>query len=240
MTLEELKSLQPGDVVVITKIDENLNNGTTSKDYDTFEFIKKNILYLNEDCKDILLEDLIRIDFNNLYPNIILGLYNEGLIDTKWKSDMEQLKSFLENVDELKRKAKEFIGKPYDDLQDSILKSYKTGRIHANGLYAKIKSPLVAEYLHLVYTDIIEKYKDDIVYIDVDMIICKKDIDISNIPAKSEMSKVDYFYIENLKKYIIFANGQLETKGHSKFTKGDLLQLVKSEIRQRRLNKIGI
>jgi hypothetical protein len=33
MTLEELKSLQPGDVVVITKIDENLNNGTTSKDY---------------------------------------------------------------------------------------------------------------------------------------------------------------------------------------------------------------
>ena len=33
MTWEELKSLQPGDVVVITKIDEHLNNGTTSKDY---------------------------------------------------------------------------------------------------------------------------------------------------------------------------------------------------------------
>lgn len=208
--------------------------------FDTFEFIKKNILYLNEDCKDILLEDLIRIDFNNLYPNIILGLYNEGLIDTKWKSDMEQLKSFLENVDELKRKAKEFIGKPYDDLQDSILKSYKTGRIHANGLYAKIKSPLVAEYLHLVYTDIIEKYKDDIVYIDVDMIICKKDIDISNIPAKSEISKLEYFYIESIKKYILFYNGQLETKGHSKFTNKDLLKLIKSEIRTRRLNKIGI
>lgn len=200
--------------------------------FDTFEFIKKNILYLNEDCKDILLEDLIRIDFNNLYPNIILGLYNEGLIDTKWKSDMEQLKSFLENVDELKKKSLS----PYPE--DPL--SYKAGRTHANALYAKIKSPLVVEYLHLIYTDLIEKYKDDIVYIDVDMIICKKDIDISKIPAKSEMSKVEYFYIESLKKYIIFANGQLETKGHSKFTKGDLLQLVKSEIRQRRLNKIGI
>ena len=33
MTWEELKSLQPGDVVVITKVDEHLNNGTTSKDY---------------------------------------------------------------------------------------------------------------------------------------------------------------------------------------------------------------
>ena len=208
--------------------------------FDTFEFIKKNILYLNEDCKNVLIEDLIRIDFNNLYPNIILGLYNEGLIDTKWESDIKQLKSFLENVDELKRTTKELIGKPYDDLQDSILSSYKSGRIHANGLYGKIKSPLVVEYLHLIYTDIIEKYKDDIVYIDVDMIICKKDIDISNIPAKSEMSKLEYFYIENKKRYILFYNGQLETKGHSKFTNMDLLQLVKSEIRTRRLNKIGI
>ena len=212
----------------------------TDLKFDTFEFIKKNIHYLNEDCKDILLEDLIRIDFNNLYPNIILGLYNEGLIDTKWESDIKQLKSFLENVDELKKKTKEFIGKPYDDLQNSILGSYKAGRIHANGLYAKIKSPLVVEYLDLIYTDIIEKYADDIVYIDVDMIICKKDIDISNIPAKSEISKVEYFYIENKKRYILFYNGQLETKGRSKFNKEDLLQLVKSEIRTRRLNKIGI
>ena len=208
--------------------------------FDTFEFIKKNILYLNDDCKNILLEDLVRIDFNNLYPNIIVGLYNEGLIDAKWESDIKQLKSFLENIDELKRMTKEFIGKPYDDFQNSILSSYKSGRVHANGLYAKIKSPLVVEYLHLIYTDLIEKYKDDIVYIDVDMIICKKDIDISNIPAKSEMSKLEYFYIENKKRYILFYNGQLETKGHSKFTKGDLLQLVKSEIRTRRLNKIGI
>ena len=200
--------------------------------FDTFEFIKKNILYLNEDCKDILLEGLIRIDFNNLYPNIILGLYNEGLIDTKWKNDIKQLESFLENIDELKKKSLS----PYPE--DPL--SYKLGRIHANELYGKIKSSLVVEYLHLIYTDIIEKYKDDIVYIDVDMIICKKDIDISNIPAKSEMSKLEYFYIENKKRYILFYNGQLETKGHSKFTKGDLLQLVKSEIRTRRLNKIGI
>lgn len=203
--------------------------------FDTFEFIKKNILYLNEDCRDILLEDLVRIDFYNLYPNIILGLYNEGLIDTKWESDIKQLKSFLENIEELKKKSLF----PYSDPEDPF--SYKSGRIHANGLYDKIKSPLVVEYLHLIYTDIIENYKDDIVYIDVDMIICKKDIDISTIPSnRYEMSKVEYFYIENKKRYILFYNGQLETKGHSKFTKGDLLQLIKSEIRQRRLNKIGI
>jgi hypothetical protein len=33
MTLEELKSLQNGEVVVITKVDEKINNGTTTQDY---------------------------------------------------------------------------------------------------------------------------------------------------------------------------------------------------------------
>ena len=201
----------------------------TDLNFDTFE---KNIHYLNPNCKNILLEDLIRIDFNNLYPSIILGLYNEGLIDTKWYSDMKKLKSFLENIEELKKKSQP----PYPE--DPL--SYKLGRIHTNEIYGKIKSPLVVEYLHLIYSDIIKECSEDIVYIDVDMIICKGDIDISKIPAKSEVSKIEYFYIENLKKYITFANGQLETRGHSKFTNEDLLQLIKREIRNRRLNKLGI
>ena len=33
MTLEELKSLQNGEVVVITKVDENINDGTPTQDY---------------------------------------------------------------------------------------------------------------------------------------------------------------------------------------------------------------
>lgn len=195
-----------------------------------FSVVGKNILWLNPNCKDILLEDLVRIDFNNLYPNIIVGLYNEGLIDKEWESDINQLKLFLENIEKWKKMS--------TDVDHLV---YKTGRTHANLLYGKIKSSLIDEYLHLVYTDLIEKYRNDIVYIDVDMIICKRDIDITTIPSiRYEVSKLEYFYIESLKKYIIFANGQLETKGHSKFTNKDLLQLVKSEIRQRRLNKIGI
>lgn len=209
--------------------------------WNPYDFVSKNIHYLNPNCKDILLEDLVKIDFCNLYPHIILGLHNEGLIDKKWEADIKQLESFLENIKELKKVTIEFIGKPYDQLQHSILGSYKEGRIHANGLYGKIKSPLVVEYLHQVYSDLIEKCGDDIVYIDVDIIICKRDIDLTTIPSpKFDRSKVEYFYIENLKKYILFSNGQLETKGHSKFTKGDLVELIKSEIRNRRLNKLEI
>lgn len=222
-------------------IKEYIDKLPTDLVWDPYKFVKKNIHYLNPNCKDILLEDLTKFDFHNLYPHIILGLHNEGLIDKKWEADIKQLESFLENIKELKNVTREFIGKPYDQLQHSILGSYKEGRIHANGLYDRIKSPLVVEYLHLVYSDLIEKYGDNIVYIDCDMIISKGDIDITTIPSlRFDKSPVEYFYIENLKRYIIFSNGQLETKGLGKFTKDDLLQLIKSEIRSRRLNKIGL
>jgi hypothetical protein len=58
---------------------EYIDKLPTDLKFNPYEFIKRNIHYLNKDCKDILLEDLIKIDFNSLYPNIILGLYNEGL-----------------------------------------------------------------------------------------------------------------------------------------------------------------
>lgn len=51
MTLEELKSLQPGDVVVITKVDRHLNNDTTSKDY----YLGEEMTFLSCDrCYDFL------------------------------------------------------------------------------------------------------------------------------------------------------------------------------------------
>ena len=40
-------------------------------EFDEYKFVCKNIFYLNEDYKDILLEDLIRIDFNNLIPILL-------------------------------------------------------------------------------------------------------------------------------------------------------------------------
>lgn len=204
---------------------EYIDQLPTGLEWNPFDFVKKNIHWLNQSAKDVLLEDLIKIDFNSLYPNILVGLFNEGLLDIKFKQDIEKLQWFLERRGEIKRLSRD---------------EYLKWRTFANSLYTKVKSPLVVEYLHLIYTDILKEHLEDIIYIDVDMIICKKDIDTSKIPTSSEKSEVEYFYIENLKKYIIFTDGQLETKGHGRFTKKDLLQLVKREIRTRRLDKLGI
>jgi hypothetical protein len=211
-------------------IDKYLNIIKDCKDleFDPFDHIKKNILYVNDEYKDILLDDLIKVDINSLYPNILIGLFNEGLIDKKWEKDINKTEWFLKNKINLKIADK-----------DNYLK-YK---IHTNLLYSKIRTPLVVEYLHLFYSDLIEKYKNDIIYIDVDMIILKdgvnidKDLELMNFNFSK--SKVDNFYFTSKKRYVIYSEGLLEHRGfEDNINKKNLLQDIKSEIRNKRLNKI--
>jgi hypothetical protein len=211
-------------------IDKYLNIIKECKDleFDPFTHIKKNILYVNDEYKDILLDDLIKVDINSLYPNILIGLFNEGLIDKKWETDINKTEWFLKNRSKLK------LGDNNDYLK------YK---IHTNSLYSKIRTPLVVEYLHLFYSDLIEKYKNDIIYIDVDLIILKdgvnidKDLNLMNFNFSK--SKVDNFYFTNKKRYVIYSEGVLEHRGFKDdINKKNLLQDIKSEIRNKRLNKI--
>jgi len=212
--------------------DKYLNIIKECKDleFDPFKHIKKNILYVNDEYKKILLDDLIKVDINSLYPNILIGLFNVGLIDKKWEKDINKTEWFLKNRSKLK------LGNNSDYLK------YK---IHTNSLYNKIGTPLVVEYLHLFYSDLIEKYKNDIIYIDVDMIILKEgasiDSDLEMMNFDFHFSPIDEFYIENKKRYFIYSEGELTYKGFRPGLKRDmLLREIKSEIRNKRLNKILI
>jgi hypothetical protein len=210
--------------------DKYLNIIKECKDleFDPFKHIKKNILYVNDEYKKILLDDLIKVDINSLYPNILIGLFNVGLIDKKWEKDINKTEWFLKNRSKLK------LGNNSDYLK------YK---IHTNSLYNKIGTPLVVEYLHLFYSDLIEKYKNDIIYIDVDLIILKDgvniDRDLNLMNFNFSKSKVDNFYFTGKKRYVIYSEGLLEHRGFT-INKKDLLQDIKSEIRNKRLNKILI
>jgi len=211
-------------------IEKYLNIIKECKDleFDPFKHIKKNIIYINDEYKFILLDNLVKYDLISLYPNILIGLFNVGLIDKKWEKDINKTEWFLKNKINLKIADK-----------DNYLK-YK---IHTNLLYSKIRTPLVVEYLHLFYSDLIEKYKNDIIYIDVDMIILKvgvnidKDLELMNFNFSK--SKVDNFYFTSKKRYVIYSEGLLEHRGfEDNINKKNLLQDIKSEIRNKRLNKI--
>lgn len=195
----------------------------------------KLIHYLGDFSRGNLYEDLTKIDFNALYPTILIGLFEAGLIDENWKEDIERVEWFLKNRSELK------LLSPNE---------YQQWKIHCNSLYMKIKSPYVVEYLNIYYSDLLEKYGDRIIYIDVDLLILnikKSDFQTKEITPELkdfnyDVTFVNYFYAEELKRYIEQEeSGTINVKGYrDENKKQNLLNLIKTEIRRRKLDNLGI
>lgn len=195
----------------------------------------KLIHYLGDFSRGNLYENVTKIDFNALYLTILIGLFEAGLIDENWKEDIERVEWFLKNRSELK------LLSPNE---------YQQWKIHCNSLYMKIKSPYVVEYLNIYYSDLLEKYGDRIIYIDVDLLILnikKSDFQTKEIIPELkdfnyDVTFVNYFYAEELKRYIEQEeSGTINVKGYRDETKKEnLLNLIKREIRRRKLDNLGI
>ena len=195
----------------------------------------KKIINLPDSYKAILFENITRIDFISLYSYLQIELFNEGLIDEKWKDDIERVKWFLKNR---------------SDLKLLTPNEYLKWKYHCNSLYMKIKSPYVVEYVDMFYNDLLEKYGDLIIYNDVDALYLN--IDKVSFQTKEWISElkdfnydiqfINYFYIENLKRYIEQEeSGKINVKGYRDETKKEnLLNIIKTEIRRRKLENLGI
>lgn len=196
----------------------------------------RNMLYLNPNGKDKLYRDVTSISFTNLYANLIISLNEENLIDTKFSEDIKKVKWFLENKAEIKGKSSS---------------QYNNYKILTNKLYVKIKSPYIVEYMDLFYRDLINKYVDKIIYIDVDLLIL--DIKKENFQNKTQIEEVndfkydvdflEYFYAFDNRKYIKKEeyNPMIESVGIIKVDKKQLLEsLIKMDIRSKKLDKLGI
>ena len=128
--------LRPDYIERIKKLEDLKFNNFLIKD--------KNIHHISNHARGNLYDNITRIDFNALYPNILIGLFNEGLLNEKWKNDINKVKWFLENRSDLKLLSPDEYGK---------------WKIHCNSLYIKIKSPYVVEYMNIFYSELIEKYE---------------------------------------------------------------------------------
>lgn len=203
-------------------------------EFHNFSISDKLIHYISDSSLGNLYEDLVQIDFNALYPNILVGLFESNLLDEKWKDDIGRVKWFLENRKGLKR-----------------LKSdeYQKWKVHCNSLYMKIKSPYVVEYMNLFYSDLLSKYRDKIIYIDVDLLILnlskldfQREVQIPEINHFNyDVSFINYFYTENLKQYIKQDEyGEIVVSGFKDPKKEKLQSIIKTEIRRRKLENLGI
>jgi hypothetical protein len=219
--------LRPDYIDRIKKLEDLKFNNFLIKD--------KNIHHISNHARGSLYENITRIDFNALYPNILISLFNEGLLNKKWENDINKVKWFLENRADLKRLNPDEYGK---------------WKIHCNSLYIKIKSPYVVEYMNVFYSELIEKYGELIIYIDVDRIYLK--LKKEEFQSKTHIEElndfnyniefINYFYTEELKKYIEQEeSGAVNVEGYRDETKKQyLLNLIKREIRRRKLDNLGI
>ena len=136
------------------------------------------------------------------------------------------------------------------DLKLLSPNEYQQWKIHCNSLYIKIQSPYVVEYMDMFYTDLIEKYGDLIIYNDVDDLYLNIDkvsfqtkeciIELEDFSYDVEF--VNYFFIEDRKRYIEQEeSGRVTERGfRSEDVKQNLLNIIKREVRRRKLDRLGL
>ena len=196
-------------------------------------------VYLDDINKGKLHKDLICVSLNGLYPNIILQLYDNFVIDIN-KESAYKIRWFLKNKSTLKSVS---------------TNEYGEWKIFINSFFGKKLNKqeqiFVTEYINLFYEDLIKEFQDDIIYIDCDMLFIKpKPIIlewIKKLDIPFDYIESPYFWIES-KKRLIYAlnNGEIESKGFS-YKRESLLErkkviedIIKSEMRNDKLNEIGI
>jgi hypothetical protein len=196
--------------------------------FNSFLIKDKMIHHISDNARGNLYENITRVDFIGLYTNILIGLFDEGLLEESWKEDIDRVRWFLKNR---------------NDIKSLSPNEYHQWKVHCNSLYSKIKSPYVVEYMSMFYSDLIEKYEGLIVYIDVDRFYINSDKEIEELKIfNHSIEKVNYFYAEELKKYIEQDKyGEIRVSGFRDKTKKEyLVNLIKQEVRRRKLNNLGI
>lgn len=190
------------------------------------------IIWIDDDtCIDIQLEDIYLYEFEYMYPNMILDLFEEGIEDIPMEV-YTRLKNFLLNEKILKQTLSE--------------DEFKKERGWINSIYGtfSLKScipGLIRSYLSLIYQDLkirssLQYESNNFIYIDTDMFFTKKQIKFES-PLPIKMSKIPFAYFRDKRRYVYF-NGE-EIKYKSSYKKDDdLLNILKPSIRNYKIGKI--
>ena len=199
-------------------------------------------IYVNEDNSLNWLHDVKKIEFNSLYPLTIVKLLKENKI----KINIEELGLLyiflVENKDEIIKKIKPHNNKNIYRLYKYLINSFY-GLIISNDKYYVDKPKLITHYLSDFYNNLINNYKDDIIYIDVDMFIIKKyNNDIMNqmkfLDIPFDIVDVKKLYIINKKRYAMFSEDGVNVKNVNGKTHGGIIDEINNYARSIKLKRL--
>lgn len=192
---------------------------------------------LNEEIRGRVVEDVIEISFSSLYPNLLLYLYDNGILD---KFDI----------------------KVTDDIITKLTKIYRDGtqsqnKLWINSLWTRELRPitfrmfeLFYQYMSMFYADIIANIPYNWLYIDTDVMFIVGDNELfrkmmKDVPFLVCGCRVDvrpFVFFEAKKKYVIADSALLlKEKGFSSrntLRKEEIVSIMKTHIRNRKLDDI--
>lgn len=203
-------------------------------------------IWINEDFRNKIFLNCKKLEWNSLYPNIIIKLYEEKIIPLE-DYEARDLKYYLENKSELR--------KTDPDM-------YNVFKIQSNSLYGKIVNrgykfgSLITQYTKLYYTELIQN-NPNIFYIDVDVIYYTGEIDyfdLLDLGVEYNISVVDSFIFSAKKRYIeitdtitkvigylrrndLSSDKNIEIEGQL-YSVDDLISQMKGLLREQQINSV--
>jgi hypothetical protein len=186
-------------------------------------------VFVNENYRDIIIEDIKVHNFISMYPHIIMLLHEEGLVSIP--EEYQKMKWFFEKRGELKQ------------LQNSEYTHWKTW---VNSLYGKFARKditfmgLISKYQQLIYKELLENNPENILYIDTDMILSVNPIDIGDCPLPYSTEVLTLGIIKEKKRYVVHDGYDLKVKGYHSKKHEEVKREVQSRIRQHQLEKLLI
>ena len=192
--------------------------------------------WLNEDRSNILIKDITKIDFNSLYPNILVKLFDLGHIPQSEAESINKIRYVIENR-----------------MTDKQL--WLDNKVFVNSYFGKIHSRepkvthLVTGYMNSFFNSLLVDFIDSIVYVDTDSLFITDRVDeiiekVRQLDLPFESNVIDYFFIKSKKRYIYSDEyGFLQIKGFSQsnyLLKEKIVNEIKTMIREDKLESIGI
>lgn len=157
------------------------------------ELQKGGYIHYTEDNTNKLLNDVKVTNFYRLYTQIAVAIFDEGFLPQSESDNIDYLRKYLEDSSNIEMELRGEIVHP----------NYYYGylsRIDINYTF------LISAYMHHVYNDIVEKYNDDIIYIDTDSIFHTVDLDLDYLDLKYESTSFKHLIMIAKKRYIAYPN----------------------------------
>lgn len=185
---------------------------------------------MDESIKDVLLINVKSIEFKNLYPNILSGIFLAGYKDSKVDSVKfgEYVKMF------------EFCRENRNNIKENNPTLYLKLRTDVNRFFGNIGIETqykVSQYINNYYKDVLSN-NEKIAYIDTDIIYYENDIDLLGVNIPYTKGEIQYIIFNGKKRYTSY-DGSFKCRGVIDIKKRRLLiENMKREIREDKLNKI--